>query len=587
MNEYQLITNIEARKTISLDGKWNIIIDPMDAGYVGIWLNPMPDFLGFWSNRKPKNKSELIEYDFDRSPVIDVPGDWNSQEPELEYYEGTVWYKRSFDYQKKGNTKVFVHFGAVNYEANVYLNGKKIGDHIGGFTPFNFDITDVIQDGENFFVLRVNSTRKREAVPTVHYDFWNFGGITRSVTLVETPETFVQDYLVQLKKGSTNKLVGWVKLSKPKSNQTIQIDIPEANVSEQLKTNDDGLAEFEFETKIQLWSPQNPKRYQVIVRFDADEIKEEIGFRTIEVKGQDILLNGKSIFLRGINIHEEAPDRKGRAYSREDAITLLSWAKELGCNFVRLANYPHNEHMVREAEKMGLMVWSEIPVYWNLLWENPSTFQNASNQLSEIMSRDKNRASVILWSIAEEPPHWAENGMLEFLRKLALQVNTEDPTRLVTAAVTAQFDPAGDSVIIDHPIGEYLDVYGCNEYFGWYFGPADQIQNKNWTMKYDKPVIMSEFGGGALQGFHGDKDQRWTEEFQEDVYRNTIPMLNELPFLRGTTPWLLQDYRSPRRTLSGIQDGWNRKGLISDKGIKKKAFYTMKEWYQVMKAKYE
>ena len=121
-------------------------------------------------------------------------------------------------------------------------------------------------------------------------------------------------------------------------------------------------------------------------------------------RGTDILLNGRPIFLRGICIHEEAPLRGGRAYSREDALTLLGWAKELGANFVRLAHYPHNEFMVREADRMGIMVWSEIPVYWTIQWENPATLENARNQLKEMIARDKNRAAVVIWSVANETP---------------------------------------------------------------------------------------------------------------------------------------------------------------------------------------
>ena len=136
----------------------------------------------------------------------------------------------------------------------------------------------------------------------------------------------------------------------------------------------------------------------------ADKVRDSIGFRTIETRGTQILLNGKPIFLRGISMHEEAPIRGGRAFSQEDAETLLGWASELGCNFVRLTHYPHSENMTRLADRMGLMVWSEIPVYWDIDWENPATLQNAENQLRDMIARDHNRASVVFWSLSNETP---------------------------------------------------------------------------------------------------------------------------------------------------------------------------------------
>jgi beta-glucuronidase len=306
-------------------------------------------------------------------------------------------------------------------------------------------------------------------------------------------------------------------------------------------------------------------------------VRDQIGFRSIETKGTDILLNGRPIFLRGICIHEEAPLRGGRAYSREDARTLLGWAKELGVNFVRLAHYPHNEFMIREADRMGILVWSEIPVYWTILWENPATLENARNQLSEMIARDKNRASVIIWSVANETP--LSDPRLTFLKDLVAHARSLDSTRLLSAAMERHYtDPT--TQMIDDPLGEYLDVLGCNEYVGWYDGLPAKADRLNWKSKYDKPLIMSEFGGDALAGHHGDATTRWTEEYQENLYRHQLAMLKRIPFLRGTAPWILMDFRSPRRPLPGIQDYWNRKGLVSNRGEKKKAFYVMQQWYR-------
>jgi beta-glucuronidase len=575
-----LITNTENRKTISLDGQWHVIVDPYESGYYNYRYQPSDS--GYFKNAKPKSKSDLIEYDFDKSATLKVPGDWNTQTDQLFFYEGTVWYKKSFDYQHKLDTRLFVYFGAANYVADVFLNGEKLGQHEGGFTPFDFEITKLVRDRDNFLVVKVDNKRRRDAVPTLMTDWWNYGGLTREVKLIETPATFVQDYMVQLQRGSRDRVSGWVKLAGDKLAQRVAIRIPEAGVNKSFNTDGNGLATIDFNADLKLWSPESPKLYDVTIETETDVVRDQIGFRSIETRGTDILLNGKPIFLRGVCIHEEAPLRGGRAYSREDAVTLLSWAKELGANFVRLAHYPHNEHMVREADRMGIMVWSEIPVYWTIEWENPATLANARNQLSEVIARDKNRAAIVIWSVANETP--LSDARLTFLRNLISHARSLDPTRLLSAAMERHYTDA-KTQMIDDPLGEYLDVLGCNEYVGWYDGLPEKADGLEWKSKYQKPLVMSEFGGDALFNHHGDALTRWTEEYQESVYQHQIGMLKRIPFLRGTAPWILMDFRSPRRPLPGIQDYWNRKGLISDRGERKKAFYIMQRWYRELDAK--
>jgi len=573
--DVDFMTNVEHRQTTSLNGTWRIIVDPYETGYYG--YHSKESKYGYFRNAKPRNKSDLIEYDFDTSWTLKVPGDWNTQRDELLFYEGTIWYKRSFDYDLKQGRRLFVYFGAANYHAIVYLNSQKLGAHTGGFTPFEFEITDIVRPRDNHLIVKVDNTRRREGIPAANTDWWNFGGLTRPVLLVETPKTYIRDYVLQLKKGSTSRIFGRVLLDGPAAQQEITVEIPDAGVCETVTTNQQGLAEISFDTTdLALWSPQNPHLYKVIISGQTDKVEDKIGFRSIATRGKDILLNGKPVFLRGVCIHEESPFGSGRASSPEDAKILLGWAKELGCNFVRLAHYPHNEAMIRTADKMGLLVWSEIPVYWAILWENKDTYENAERQLTEMITRYKNCASVILWSMANETP--PSEPRSQFLSRLIDKARQLDSTRLITAAI--QSHSKGNTVIIDDPLGEYLDVLGCNEYYGWYSGFAEACSKKIWQCKYNKPLIMSEFGAGALYGLHADKDTRWSEEFQENVYRCQIPMLQKIDNLCGVTPWILKDFRSPRRPLPVIQDFWNRKGLISDKGQRKKAFYVLQSFYQ-------
>jgi beta-glucuronidase len=563
------------RNSLSLDGSWKIIIDPYENGYYDYRWQENPE--GFFKNEKPKNKWDRVEYDYDKSDSLIVPGDWNSQKKELFFYEGTIWYKKSFDFHKKKGARVFLRFGAVNYQAIVYLNGEKLGSHEGGFTPFSFEITQLVREKDNFVIVKADNKRCAECVPTLNTDWWNYGGLTRSVTIVETPAAFISDYFVQLQKGSFNEISGWIQLNGSKPGRQVTIDVPEKKIHKRYTTDSSGFVRFLFPASVSLWTPEHPVIYDVILASETDTLRDRIGFRTIGTKGTQILLNGKPIFLRGISIHEEAPFRSGRANSQEDACVLLGWAKELGCNFVRLAHYPHNENMVKEADRLGIMVWSEIPVYWTIKWENEQTYNNASQQLSDMIGRDMNRASVIFWSVSNETPLSAPR--LEFLKGLIRQAREMDSTRLLTAAMERHYIDASTQMI-DDPLGEYVDVLGCNEYIGWYDGLPQKTDTIQWKTIYQKPLIISEFGGSALFGYHADSLTVWSEEYQESLYKHQLVMLQKIPFLCGMSPWILMDFRSPRRQLPGIQDFRNRKGLISEHGERKKAFFVLQKYYK-------
>jgi len=569
------VASLAARRQVSLNGDWRTIVDPYGHGGVDYRAQPRRD--GYFQDARPRNPSDLVEYDFDTSPVLKVPGDWNTQRPELLYYEGPLWYRRQLELQPEPGRRYLLHFGAANHSASVFVNGESAGSHEGGFTPFSFDVTSLLKAGTNTVVVMVDNTRRREAVPTVMTDWWNYGGLTRPVRLLDLPATFVRDYHLQLEPRSTRTIAGWVRLDGPQPTQEITIRIPEAGVEQRVRSGPDGRAEVRFDADLELWSPEDPRLYDVEVVAETDRVNESIGFRTIEVEGTEILLNGEPLFLRGVCAHEEAPFRGGRAWSLEDARTQLGWVKELGGNFVRLAHYPHNETIVREADRMGVLVWGEIPVYWTIDWEDPRPLASARQQLAEMINRDRNRAAVILWSMANETP--ISDARNAFLGTLVDDARRLDPTRLLTAALQAHYE-GEDTMVIDDPIAERLDVMGNNEYIGWYDGLPDKCDRVQFRSPWEKPLIMSEFGGGALANHRGPKQQRWTEDYQEWVYEHQLPMLKRIPFLRGTTPWILMDFRSPRRPLPVIQEGWNRKGLISERGLRKRAFYVLQSFYR-------
>lgn len=582
-----LLVNPLARPALDLNGKWAYLVDPYDNGYFDYRLNP-------WDNQDPvrggyaqdrvwteENKSELIEYAFDDSVTLYVPRDWNSQDDKLLYYEGSVWYRRKFDAPAELEGKrLILYFGGANYRADVYLNGRKLGTHIGGFTPFQFEVTGRLNPTGNSLVVRINNKRFPEGVPTVNTDWWNYGGLTRDVRLIEVPETYVTDYRVQLERGPGDRITASVRLDGPRRQQQVRIRIPELKVDVPVTTDANGVASTEITPQgLERWSPESPKLYEVEIVAETDRAGERIGFRTIETRGREILLNGKPVFLRGICIHEENPIRGGRAATIDDARMLLTWTKELGCNYARLAHYPHNEYMARLADEMGILLWEEVPVYWTIHWENPETLENARNQLSEMIERDKNRASVIIWSVANETP--PSEPRTRFLKALVDRVRELDGTRLVSAALEVHGDERypGYSVVND-AFGQYTDVVSFNQYRGWYSKELpDENHKVKWMMGYEKPVLISEFGGDALAGFRGAKEKRYTEEYQAWLYRETMPMLERIEGFSGVSPWILADFRSPRRAMPGIQDGWNRKGLIGETGTRKQAFYVLRDYY--------
>ena len=578
--EVPLIQNVGAYEGTTLNGAWNYIVDVQEEGYYDYRMNL--NRWGFFQNAKPQKPEDLIEYDFDKSPTMQIPGDWNTQDERLFFYEGTVWFKRSFQAVPMQDYRTLLYFGAVNYDCHVYVNSRHVGHHVGGFTPFNYDISDLLREGENTIIVKVDNKRHAEDIPTQIFDWWNYGGITRDVRLVKVTPVYLEDYDLQLQKADakakTREISFTARLNKKEAGHKVCVYIPELKLEQQLTTDNEGKVSATLKVsakKLQLWSPATPKLYDVRLSLDTSTYADCIGFRTIETRGKQILLNGQPVFLKGISIHNEKPNGGGRANNADDARTLLSWAKELGCNFVRLAHYPHHEEMVREAERMGILVWSEIPVYWTIAWKNTKTYENAQRQLRDMISRDHNRANVIIWSIANETPHSPERD--QFLGNLAQYARTLDNTRLISMAM----EVTGASNYVNRlndNMNKYVDVVSFNQYIGWYRDVND-APKMTWEIPYNKPVIISEFGGGAKYGYHGAKNQRWTEEFQENLYIENLAMIDKIEGLAGTTPWILKDFRSPRRVLPGIQDYYNMKGLVSDRGEKKKAFFVLKAWY--------
>ncbi len=567
---------VPGRERISLNGPWNYIVDPMNTGIYKYQMQLQKPHKRYFADRHfYQDKTTLIEYDFDKAPTLSVPGDWNTQLERLYFYEGSVWYRRTLDFHPQPGKRWFLYFGAVNYQCVVGLNNTILGTHKGGFTPFWFEVTDVLEEGENSLVVWVDNTRGASEVPTLNFDWWNYGGITRDVLLVCVPEVYIQDYRLRFDGSEVA-----VDVVLDGGSGSVSLEIPELHIRKKACAGKDGVAHFRFRASPERWSPDTPRLYDISIQCGADAITDRVGFRTVRVEGERILLNDQPVFLRGVAVHDETiGPNPGRCRDTEDARALLEAARDLGCNFLRLAHYPHSEQMVRLAEEMGFLLWEEIPCYWNIDWSSEETYANAEKQLTELIGRDANRAATIIWSVANETPPTKER--LSFLGKLIAKARELDPTRLVSAAVQKE-KPDLYHPVIDDELIALTDLISFNQYIGWYDGRPADCDSVCWFVPSGKPVIISEFGGGALYGNHGSEAERFTEEYLELLYRKNLPMLEKIPALSGLCPWCLKDFRSPKRPLAGIQDDFNRKGLIDEQGRRKKAFYVMQEYYHAV-----
>ncbi|MEO0484079.1 MAG: glycoside hydrolase family 2 TIM barrel-domain containing protein [Planctomycetota bacterium] len=568
----------DARAGRSLDGAWSYIIDPYDHGSIDYWSRPRND--GFWMDTTPASPAERLEYAFTDEHTLDVPGDWNTQKPELLHYEGVMWYRTAFDVQPNDQERSFIRFGAANKRSAVWLNGERLGSSAVGFTPFAFEATDALRPGANSLVVRVDNTRRPDAVPAMQTDWYNYGGITRSVQLITVPETYIADAHIELTPDQ-QRAAGWVKLDGPDA-AGATVNVTFAGTPVTLETDDRGLASITMDAQgLPLWSPEAPTLHELEVRIEGDTLRDRVGLRTIETNGDQILLNGEPIFLRGICLHEERfGPNGGRSHGEAHARELLTLAQELGANYVRLAHYPHDSATLRVADELGLLVWAEVPVYWKLDYENPDTLNEAKAHLTEMIARDHNRASIIIWSIGNETGQ--DEARTRFRVALGEHVKTLDPSRLLSAALFARMEQDGDAIarmIVDDPFGAVADVLAINQYVGWYHDAPESLEGVEIIRKWDKPFMFSEFGAGVKHGLRGEPTAIWTEDFGVRYYNANLDWIETLESVAGLSPWILKDFRSPRRPLYGIQDGFNRKGLVSETGERKQIFRVLQDRY--------
>ena len=464
----------------------------------------------------------------------------------------------------------------------MWVNTKRVCDHEGGYTPFDCEVTSVLKPGANFVVIAVDATRRADGIPSTGIDWFNYGGLTRDVSLVTVPQEFIDDYDVHLVHGAkfeagNTDLEGYVHVLGAAPGSSISIEVPEAGARTTATTDVDGKASFRVKAaKLTLWSPATPKLYKVTLASGADRLTDDIGFRDIRVDGTRILLNGQAVFLQGANMHAEAPVRGGRVDSDADVSTIFRYLKELNANFVRLAHYPHDERMEREADRDGIMVWSEIPNWQHIQFDNPEVYARDVVMLKEMIRRDRNKASVILWSVSNETPN--NPVRTKFLTDLANEARALDPTRLITSAIIGP-RAKGFDYVNERPA---VRSARCR----W-----DRTSTSGGTREMPRMRIRSigrcrrsrsscrSSGPRPSRGITVRSTSAGPRRQEAYVLQQQFVLLAKIPQLRGVTPWILVDFRSPTRNIPKLQDGYNRKGLIAEDGKKKLAFDTVRKAY--------
>lgn len=554
-----------SRKKESLGGIWKYAVDQYDTCLRQKW------FL----EKKYDDKGNTLprDYSFDEWDEMQLPCSWNTTSEKYLLYDGSMVYTRKFSYLRNGNERLFIKVGAANYIGRIFLNGQYVGMHRGCSTPFYFDITEYVQR-KNRIIICVDSTRRPDQVPTENTDWFNYGGIYRDIELIRTPEVFIKEFFTTISLEDSSKTIKLsVKLSEPIDNEAV-VAIEELGINEKISINE-GVGEISISANPVLWSPENPKLYDIKISCLEDVITDKVGFREIKVLDGEIILNGKPVFLKGISCHEESLIH-GKALTDAERLENIMIAKELGCNFMRVAHYPHSEEMAKLADQEGILLWEEIPVYWAIQFDNDKTYNDAENQLKEMITRDRNRASVIIWSVGNENADTDER--LKFMSSLAKTAHQMDESRLVSAACLVDSEK---NVIADR-LAEHLDIIGINEYCGWYTPDFAMLPQLLSNSNPDKPVVITEFGADALAGHHGTITDKGTEECQAYIYECQLETLRKIKYIKGMTPWILYDFRCPRRT-HFLQKYYNRKGLLSeDKKYRKQAFFVLQKYYKEM-----
>ena len=561
----RLFAEHKIRSVTDLSGAWKFRTDPDGVGEEQGWFRALPE-----------------------GETVIVPSVWNN-ELGLLNYEGFGWYEKKFD--TKGGA-LRLEFGSVMTVADVWLDGEKLGTHYGAFTQFEFIVPHVAA-GEHTLTVRADSRIDAHSFPQRYTDWFNYGGIAREVFADHL------DGICILR----NRIV--YTLNEARTEATLHAELTLYNGDGEARTAPltvtvgehtvytgsvtlDGHSETTLVTPdvtladVALWSTETPNLYDVVAATDTDDLRDRVGFRHVEVKDGNILLNGKSIEFRGVNRHEEHPDW-GFAFPAKLMKKDIDLMVDLGCNAVRGSHYPQEQIFVDMLDERGLMFWCEIPM-WGIGFSeealaDPIVVERGLNMHREMTRYYYNHPSIVIWGMHNEIRTYAAEVSLAVTRKYNKHLRQDGGNRLITHASAF---PIGDTSM------EYDDIICINMYKGWYHGsPKDWdafVEEFDEDRKKrglgDKPMIMSEFGAAALAGFHSHFDTvRWSEEFQSDLIGHCLELFHRTDYMRGFFIWQFCNIRtSPSMDINRVRY-FNNKGILDEYRNPKAAYFKVKELF--------
>ncbi len=547
------------RPIFDLDGLWYYCADPEGANN--------------WNNGLPTHKKSIT-----------IPGCFNN-EPGMLNYEGDVWMETEF-ITAKPNVRLV--FGAVNNDCDVYLDGKHLGHHWGPFTEFSFTLEN-LAPGAHKLVLRVNNVHNEEdTIPLSNVDWFHYGGIIRSVEVHEFESAAVEAMKLEYSLcGNTAKLTaklalrGFGQVTAP-----VRLLLDGKVLAEETVTVC-GSSETTLTATledVQLWSPESPTLYTFTAEFAGDSLRDRTGFRTIEIKDRHFLLNGKPMFFKGVNRHEEHPDW-GFAVPMKLIKRDIDIIRGMGCNFTRGSHYPNTKATLDYMDETGMLFWEEIPM-WGFQEANlaNATVQERGVYMhTEMVKRDYNHPCIVVWGLFNEVRSEFPVAC-EVAKLFRAAIEQHDTSRLITYASHRPFN----DVCFD--VADFISI---NYYAGWYYGPLDRwpkvLQDLtdyiDSTGNGHKPIVMSEFGAGGIAGdTELEEDVFWSENYQSNYLEYTLKLFMEHPRIHGSLIWQFCDIRSGTQSCpSGIKRiltrprSFNNKGIVSEYRRPKMAYFTVKK----------
>lgn len=579
----------------------------------------MHDLSGFWRIQFDPDETGRFSSGFEGGDIIAVPASWNDQLNERRDYFGIAWYQTSFalPWGWRGQ-RIFVRFNSVNYLAEVWLNGERLGAHEGGHLPFAFDITDHVRDHDNLLVVRVDGglapdrvppgdlagqpgiTFGRADFPDTNFDFFPYCGIQRPVLLYTTPTDAITDLTVTTEIDGTSGIVKVEVARTAGSTPTTRVRLHGHRTDQTAETEGN-----EIEVRVPnaaFWSPDTPQLYQLQVELLrtgelVDQYTLDIGIRTIRVEGDRLLLNGQPIHLHGFGRHEDFPV-VGKGLLPALIVKDYDLMRWVGANSFRTTHYPYSEQMMQLADQLGFMIIDETPAV-GLFFAEPGLERRnelCKQFIRELIDRDKNHPSVIMWSLANEPHTAKPEARQTYYSTDFTVVDGASHEAAVSsfreqAELARSLDPTRPLTIVSHEGAteeswRFVDVISLNRYNGWY-SQSGQIDvgvnrlSKEIDLVHERfpgPFILTEFGTDTIPGHHAEPPEMFSEEYQAEFLSKYIAMLNSKPFVVGEHVWNLCDFKTSQGVIR--MGGYNYKGVFTRDRRPKQAAHRLRELWR-------